>query len=205
MARLNVILTLLLLTSVAANLLIQPVSSTPNFEFIPERVRTSSFKAYAANPNFSNGRTVQLPPEGTLPRGKTDIVYKPGEQEALRAGSELANPFSADDVEAAARGSDVFRIYCGPCHGGSGRGDGPVAMRGFPAPPPLNNEKALAMKDGQIFHLIGFGQKNMPGYAVQIQVEDRWKAALHVRTLQRRLQTPPPALAAAPAPKEQRP
>lgn len=202
--RLNAILAAFFLVSVAAHFLVQPVSSIPNFEFIPEMVRTSAYKAYAANPNFPNGRTLQLPPAGTAPRGMREVNYRPGEAEALRAGSELSNPFSAEDIDAAARGSEVFRIYCGPCHGASGRGDGPVAMRGFPAPPPLNSEKALAMKDGQIFHLISFGQKNMPGYAAQIPVEDRWKAALHVRTLQRRLQTPPPAMASVPAPKEVR-
>ncbi len=194
--KLNVFLALALLSSVAANLLVEPASSRANFEFIPEMVRTAAYKAYSSNPVLPEGRTLQLPPAGTLRRGLKELKFNPGDAEALRAGLELVNPVPADDLDAAARGSEVFRIYCTPCHGGTGRGDGPVAMRGFPAPPPLNSEKALAMKDGQIFHLITFGQKNMPGYAAQLPESDRWKAVLHVRTIQRRLQ-PPPAVAAS--------
>lgn len=203
--RLNTFLLAALLVCVAANLFVQPVSTAPNFEFIPEMVRTSSYKAYSSHPDLQGQRILQLPPAGTLPRGWKDISIRPGDSEALRAGAVLTNPASAEDIDAVARGSEIFRIYCTPCHGASGRGDGAVAMRGFPAPPPLNSEKALAMKDGQIFHVITFGQKNMPGYTAQIEADDRWKAVLHVRTLQRRLQTPPHALAAAQSPKEAKP
>lgn len=203
--RLNGFLLAAFLASVAANLLVRPAATGPNFEFIPEMVRTSAYKAYSNHPDLPGGRTLQLPPAGTLARGRRDIGFGPGEAEALRAGAALANPISTEDLEAAARGGEMFRIYCSPCHGASGRGDGTVAMRGFPAPPPLNSEKALAMKDGQVFHLIAFGQKNMPGYAAQIDPVDRWKAVLYVRTLQRRLQAPPPAPAAAGATSEDKP
>lgn len=203
--KLNAFLLAALLVSVAANLFVRPVSTNPNIEFIPEMVRTNAYKAYSSHPDLPGQRVLQLLPSGTLPRGWKPIGFHPGPSEALRAGAELTNPVSAEDLESIPRGSEVFRIYCTPCHGASGRGDGAVAMRGFPAPPPLNNEKALAMKDGQIFHLITFGQKNMPGYAAQIAVEDRWKAVLHVRTLQRRLQAPPPAMASAAPPKEVKP
>ena len=57
-------------------------------------------------------------------------------------------------------------------------------MHGFPPPPSLSAEKTLKMRDGQMFHVLTFGQKNMPGYASQVSAEDRWKAILHVRSLQ---------------------
>jgi hypothetical protein len=41
------------------------------------------------------------------------------------------------------------------------------------------------MRDGQMFHVLTKGQGNMPSYAVQVAPEDRWKAILHVRTLQK--------------------
>lgn len=203
--RLNLFLMAAFLASVAANIFVRPSATVTNYEFIPEMVRTAAYKAYSSHPDLQGGRTLQLPPEGSLPRGRKDLAYGPGEAEALRAGTTLVNPVSADDLDASTRGGEVFRIYCSPCHGAGGRGDGAVAMRGFPAPPPLNSEKALAMKDGQIFHLITFGQKNMPAYAAQIEAGDRWKAVLYVRTLQRRLQPPSETLAAAGAPSEVKP
>lgn len=203
--RLNVFLLIAFLLSVAANLLVQPVSTRPNFEFIPEMARTSSYKAYASHPELPGNRTLQLPPANSMPRGHEELGYGPGPSEALRAGVDLTNPIAAGDLDAAARGAEIYRIYCMPCHGTGGRGDGPVAMRGFPAPPPLNNQKALAMRDGQILHLISHGQNNMPGYAVQIETGDRWKAVLHVRTLQQRLQSPTAAPPASQPPKENQP
>jgi mono/diheme cytochrome c family protein len=82
------------------------------------------------------------------------------------------------------RGAFVFRTFCVPCHGGSGRGDGPVALRGYPAPASLLAEKAIHMTDGQIFHVLTFGQKNMPSYASQLSEDDRWKVILYVRSMQ---------------------
>jgi mono/diheme cytochrome c family protein len=107
---------------------------------------------------------------------------------AVRAGEELSNPYNVDDLAALARGAFVFRTWCLPCHGAAGRGDGPVAMRGFPAPPPFNSEKSLALKDGRMFHILTFGQKDMPSYASQVAEDDRWKSVLYVRSLQRSAQ-----------------
>ncbi len=96
----------------------------------------------------------------------------------------MKNPFAADGT-ALARGAAVFANYCALCHGGTGLGDGPVTKSGFPAPPSLLGDSARRMPDGRIFHIITFGQGNMPGHAAQIPREDRWKAALHVRELQK--------------------
>lgn len=110
------------------------------------------------------------------------------EDGAVRAGEELSNPYKVEELAAVTRGAFVFRTWCLPCHGAAGRGDGPVAMRGFPAPPPFNSEKTLALRDGRIFHILTFGQKDMPPYASQVAEEDRWKAILYVRSLQRSAQ-----------------
>ena len=89
------------------------------------------------------------------------------------------------------RGADRYRTFCQHCHGPTGRGDGPVAMRGFPAPPPFNSERALQLPDGRIFHIITYGQKNMPAHGGQIPPEDRWRIVAHVRSLQRALAATP--------------
>ncbi len=132
-----------------------------------------------------------LPPEGSIPRGHPPLAYRVGKEEAERAGRELKNPFNAA-APALERGAAVFSNYCVVCHGGTGLGDGPVTKSGFPAPPSLLGDSARRMADGRIFHIITFGQGNMPGHAAQIPREDRWKAALHVRTLQQPAAKGPP-------------
>lgn len=61
---------------------------------------------------------------------------------------------------------------------------GPVAQRGYPPPPSLLAEHAQKMKDGQLFHILTYGQNNMPSYAGQLSRDDRWNVVLYVRTLQ---------------------
>ncbi len=162
----------------------------PNYVFTPEMVFSIPYDSYASNPIFADGKTLQLPVAGTAARGAVLFDYEATEADALRAGTELISPWRESGIEtdvmlrAKDRGRKVFSIFCLPCHGAVGNGDGPVAMRGFPPPPSLSADKTLKMSDGQMFHVLTFGQKNMPGYASQISEEDRWKAILHIRSLQ---------------------
>ena len=79
----------------------------------------------------------------------------------------------------------VFANFCQVCHGHTGFGNTPVTQRGFPQPTSLMGERTLVMKDGQMFHVLTFGQGNMPAHAAQLSRADRWSAILHVRLLQR--------------------
>ncbi|MCL4781733.1 MAG: c-type cytochrome [Bryobacterales bacterium] len=194
--KLNVFLGIVFILLILANVYVRPDETKLNFEFLPEMVRTASYKAFDENENFANHMTFQAPPPHTVSQDIAPDAYGASEADAIRAGEELKNPYGTEDLAAYTRGGEVFRTWCVPCHGGSGKGDGPVAMRGFPAPPPLTSQSALAMKDGRIFHVITHGQNNMPGYASQISAEDRWKAVVYVRSLQR------PALAEAQAANE---
>ncbi len=84
------------------------------------------------------------------------------------------------------RGNRLFRIYCVACHGGTGLGDGLVAQRGFPPPPSLVTGKSLQMKDGQLFHILTYGQGAMAPFAGQISQEQRWDLVSFVRDLQKK-------------------
>jgi mono/diheme cytochrome c family protein len=198
--KLNLFLAIALVLCVACGLLIRPRPSRLNVEVLPEMVRTAVYKAYSANSNFSDGKTLQEPPADTIPRGLHSVDYQATEADAIRAGEELKNPYNLEDLAAFTRGTFVFRTWCLPCHGAMARGDGPVAMRGFPAPPPLNSAKTLTLKDGRMFHILTYGQKNMPSYASQVSEDDRWKAILYVRSLQRSAQAVQAASAPPPAP-----
>jgi len=184
-ATLNAFLLAVFLLSLGLNWAVRRDATEPNREFLPEMVRTPRYNAFAPNSNFPDGKTLQPPEPGTIPRGYLPLHYAKTPEDALRAGEDLQNPLSLGDARALERGAAVFTSFCQPCHGARGRGDGPVAIRGFPAPPSLLAENALKMKDGQMFHILTYGQKNMPSYASQISREDRWNVIVFVRSLQK--------------------
>lgn len=89
------------------------------------------------------------------------------------------------------RGQDRFDIYCAPCHGEAGlENGGIVARRGIDSPvwawsvASMHGDIPRGYALGQIYHLITYGIRTMPGYAAQIPVEDRWAVAAYVRALQ---------------------
>jgi mono/diheme cytochrome c family protein len=167
-------------------------------ELFPNMAHAVSAEAFSANGVLPGGMTLQSPAEGTIARGWPPLHLAATPEDALRAGETLENPFSSDDPSAVAQGQVVFSRYCVLCHGPTGAGDGPVAQRGFPAPPSLLAPNARQMRDGQIFHIVTFGQGNMPGHAAQLDRADRWRAVLRIRALQREAEPTEDLVAASP-------
>jgi mono/diheme cytochrome c family protein len=197
---LNAFLLMTLVMSVSLSWLLTPNAARPNFEFLPQMAHAQRYNAFAPNPNFTNGATLQPPEPGTISRELMPLHYEATPQDAMRAGEELRSPLSAENQRARDRGATVFANFCAVCHGAGGAGNGPVAQRGFPPPPSLLAEHAHKMKDGQLFHLLTYGQNNMPSYASQLSRDDRWNVILFVRTMQAAAVPAPPASAAAPTP-----
>ena len=89
-----------------------------------------------------------------------------------------------------ARGRARYDIFCAPCHDGTGAGNGLVRKRanagGATAfvPPTFHQDRVRHMPDGQLFATISNGKNNMPPYAMQIPVSDRWAIVAYVRALQ---------------------
>ncbi len=189
---LNLLLLAMLLASSAAHWMLRPDLSRPNMEFAPDMAHGPRYNAFAANPNFADGKTLQHVPDTSIPRGFMPLHYAATPEDAARAGNELTSP--ATGPAGLKRGEFIFENYCATCHGAGGLGNGPVAQRGFPPPPSLLAEKARKMKDGQLFHVLTYGQNNMPSYASQITRQDRWNVIAYVRSLQD--SAPPPAATA---------
>jgi mono/diheme cytochrome c family protein len=184
---LNSVLFLALLVITALCWLVKERDVTrPNYDFVPETqmAHAVAYDSFSPNPNFPDGLTLRSPPSGTIARGQLPLHYQSTPEEALRAGRELKNPFSEDDPERRERGNVVFANVCQACHGPIGEGNGPVTQHGFPLSASLLAERAVSMKDGQMFHILTYGQGRMPGLATQLTPEDRWCAILHVRMLQ---------------------
>jgi mono/diheme cytochrome c family protein len=139
--------------------------------------------AFGHNTFTADGRNMQMPPEGTVAVGllkEDDAFYRGGTDTSHYA----ANPMKID-MALLDRGQDRFQIYCTPCHSRTGQGNGMVIAHGFPVPPPnFQDDRIVAMPDGQIFHTISYGVRNMPSYGKQIPEEDRWAIVAYLRALQ---------------------
>jgi mono/diheme cytochrome c family protein len=83
-----------------------------------------------------------------------------------------------------ARGQERFNIYCSPCHGRTGLGDGMVVRRGYRAPPSFDDDRLRNAPAGHFFDVISNGFGPMPDYAAQINAEDRWAIIAYIRALQ---------------------
>lgn len=103
------------------------------------------------------------------------------------SGKPIARMPVEVDAAMLARGEERYKIFCSPCHDNTGSGNGLVIQRGrggFPMPVALYVERLKDAPDGNIFETITKGRNNMPGYAAQIPVEDRWAIVSWVRVLQ---------------------
>ena len=82
------------------------------------------------------------------------------------------------------RGQERYNIYCSPCHGRLGDGNGMIPSRGYRRPPSYHTEALRAAKTGHFFDVMTNGFGAMPSYAPQIPVQDRWAIIAYIRALQ---------------------
>ncbi len=83
-----------------------------------------------------------------------------------------------------ARGRDRYDIFCVPCHGRTGEGDGAVVQRGFPAPPSYLSARLRAASAEHFVDVITHGHGAMFSYAARVPPSDRWAIAAYIRALQ---------------------
>lgn len=152
----------------------------PGSEYMPDMARSPAYKAFAPNLATGDGVTLRRPVAGTIALGRPPFHYGKGEEEAARAGRELAAPPPAD--HALERGRALFQIYCVVCHGAEGRGDGPLIGK-IPPPPSYRSERLRAFPPGRIFHVITMGANRMPSYAAQLAPDERWLVAAYVKSV----------------------
>ena len=141
-------------------------------KYIP--LRQSSF--------FGDERSARPLVAGTVARGqlREDPLLYSGK---MNGADATMFPF-AIDANVMARGQERFNVYCSPCHGQTGRGDGMVVRRGFRRPPTFHQDRLRDAPVGHVFDVITNGFGAMPDYAAQIKVEDRWAIIAYLRALQ---------------------
>ena len=131
---------------------------------------------------FTDGRSARPFVEGTVARGqlRTDALLYTGKVNGADAD---VFPFPID-ATVLARGEERFNIYCSPCHGRTGQGDGMVVRRGYRRPPSYHDDRLRQAPVGHFFDVITNGFGAMPDYAAQVKPEDRWAIVAYIRALQ---------------------
>lgn len=134
---------------------------------------------YDASPNFGVAARDILPeavPVGFL--GEDDHLYRGVVNGAL--SDEFPMEVTEEMIR---RGQERFNIFCTPCHGYAGFGDGVLAEEGI-RPASFHDEEIRAKPVGHYVQVIAEGQGIMFNYAARVAPEDRWAIAAYIRTLQ---------------------
>jgi len=121
------------------------------------------------------GQITMAQPPGTVPRDGAELVV------ARETYATRKNPVPAD-ARSLARGAQLYAVYCTPCHGATGKGDGPVTPRFIPAPD-LTSPQVQAKPDGHFSYYIGYGGAVMPAYGEALSVSERWDITNYLRSL----------------------
>lgn len=122
---------------------------------------------YEAYRSEEGGTAHRLPPVGTVARDDVPAPKPPPVTEALLA-----------------RGQERFDIYCAPCHGRVGDGDGIVVQRGFPRPPSYHIDRLRQAPVQHFYDVITGGYGAMYPYAERVAPADRWAVVAYIRALQ---------------------
>jgi len=132
---------------------------------------------------FDDGRSARPLIDGTVARGQLhdDAAFYTGKGPDGKPLDAFPFPVTKEIIE---RGQDRFDIYCAPCHGRLGNGDGMIVRRGFRRPPSYHIDRLRGVPNGYLYDVISKGFGAMPDYAAQIQPADRWAIVAYVRALQ---------------------
>jgi mono/diheme cytochrome c family protein len=172
-------------------------SSSPRIHLIGDMDWQPKYKAQRENPIFDDGRATRPEMAETVAVGELrddDHFYRG------KIDGAFARTFPTEvsfDEATMARGRERYGIFCAPCHGLTGEGDGMVAQRAaalrersdyqgsWVAPTNLTLDSVRVQPVGQLFDTITHGIRNMPPYGAQITPADRWAVVLYLRALER--------------------
>ena len=140
------------------------------------------YEPLEASAFFTDGRSARMLVANTVARGtlrEDEHLYQG------TIGGQLTDTFPMPVTpELMARGRERFNVFCSPCHGRTGQGNGIVVQRGFRAPPSFHQERLRRAPVGYYVNVETNGFGAMSDYAAQVPVEDRWAIAAYIRALQ---------------------
>ncbi len=129
------------------------------------------YKTYSPSTLWADGASARPLPDGGVAQGDLALA-------AVEAMPPEASPVLL------ARGRKRFDIYCAPCHGLGGDGDGVIVAHGFPKPPSYHIDRLLAAPPSHFYKAISKGYGVMYSYSDRVDPHDRWAIVAYIRALQ---------------------
>ena len=171
------------------------LSRKPPLEVFPDMDRQAKLRPAQPFDFFKNGLSSQLPPAGTVVRSAPietangsvysyqDVPFNTGRTTGTTNFVTL-NPLVVN-AASLQRGHEQFDIYCSPCHGRLGDGNGITKKIGaMPAVISLHDQRIIDMTDGEIFNTITHGKGLMGAYGGTVVAQDRWAIVAYTRALE---------------------
>jgi mono/diheme cytochrome c family protein len=170
-------------------------STRPPIEVFPDMDHQAKYKPQASSKFFADGRADRPLPPGTVPFGRSAAQADPAflkaddfHYEGKLADGTFGRGFPAAlEITGAfvERGQNRYQIYCAPCHGTLGDGNGITKSYGMLTTPTYHDDRLRGMAEGEIYNTITHGKNTMMGYADKLSPDDRWAVVAYVRALQR--------------------
>lgn len=126
---------------------------------------------------FRDGRSERPLVENTVAHGAID-------NDVYSVSKEYAGFPVPVDEKFLLRGEDRYKVFCTPCHGLQGDGNGMIAMRGMKRPPSYHIDRLRQAPNGYFYDVIANGFGAMYSYSTRIPPRDRWAIVAYVRALQ---------------------
>jgi mono/diheme cytochrome c family protein len=139
------------------------------------------YKPLAASTLWEDGRASRPLEPGTVIHSEGALAGTSSGRLGATVSNDGEASFTAISLQ---RGRERYDIYCSPCHGLKGDGDGYVSRRGFPRPPSYHNEQLRSAPDLHFYQVITNGYGTMYPYADRLSPDDRWAVVAYVRALQ---------------------
>ena len=140
------------------------------------------YEPLEASTFFTDGRSSRMPVADTVARGQ---LHEDTHLYEGKINGQLADLFPMPVTAAVmARGQERFNVFCSPCHGRTGQGNGVVVQRGFRAPASYHEDRLRNAPVGYFFDVITHGFGAMQDHAAQVPVADRWAIVAYIRALQ---------------------
>ena len=140
------------------------------------------YKPFRESEIFADRRSARPFVPGTVARGtlREDAVFFTG-----KLGDDFVTEIPVEvTAELLERGQAQYQVFCAPCHGRTGRGDGMIVQRGFKRPSSYHVDRLRQMPIGYFYDVVTNGFGAMSDYSAQVPPADRWAIAAYVRTLQ---------------------
>ena len=161
-----------------------PMDVFPEFAF-PGMKRQPKYEPQTSSTFFADGRVDRPIPPRTVSR---DPLRAHDELSGQSADGAWIRGFPASisvNAELMAHGQERYSIYCQPCHGALGDGNGITKQYGMGITPTYHDDRIRQMAEGEIYNTITHGKNTMLPYADKLLPEERWAVVLYVRALQR--------------------